>query len=87
RAQRLVQDNAVSRREFDERDNGSREAIANVRAAQASLEAARLNLTYTRITAPVSGRVSRAEITVGNLVAAGAGTPVLTTVVSVSPVY
>ncbi|EHP38041.1 multidrug transport protein [Cupriavidus basilensis OR16] len=87
RAQRLVQDNAVSRREFDERDNGSREAIANVRAAQASLEVARLNLAYTRITAPVSGRVSRAEITVGNLVAAGAGTPVLTTVVSVSPVY
>lgn len=87
RAQRLVQDNAVSRREFDERDNGSREAIANVRAAQASLDVARLNLAYTRITAPVSGRVSRAEITVGNLVAAGAGTPVLTTVVSVSPVY
>ncbi|KDP89059.1 MULTISPECIES: efflux RND transporter periplasmic adaptor subunit [Cupriavidus] len=87
RAQRLVQDNAVSRREFDERDNGAREAVANVRAAQASLEVARLNLAYTRITAPVSGRVSRAEITVGNLVAAGAGTPVLTTVVSVSPVY
>ncbi len=87
RAQRLAQDNAISRREFDERDNGSREAVANVRAAQASLEAARLNLAYTHITAPVSGRVSRAEITVGNLVAAGAGTPVLTTVVSVSPVY
>lgn len=52
-----------------------------------SLDVARLNLAYTRITAPVSGRVSRAEITVGNLVAAGAGTPVLTTVVSVSPVY
>jgi multidrug efflux system membrane fusion protein len=87
RAQRLVQDNALSRREFDERDNGAREEAANVRAAQASLEVARLNLAYTRIIAPVSGRVSRAEITVGNLVAAGAGTPVLTTVVSVSPVY
>ncbi|MGO4327587.1 efflux RND transporter periplasmic adaptor subunit [Cupriavidus sp. 2TAF22] len=87
RAQRLVQDNAVSRREFDERDNGAREAVANVRAAQASLEVARLNLNYTRIVAPVSGRVSRAEITVGNLVAPGASSPVLTTVVSVSPVY
>lgn len=87
RAQRLLQDNAVSRREFDERDNGAREAAANVRAAQAELEAARLNLAYTRITAPVAGRVSRAEITVGNLVAAGAASPALTTVVSVSPVY
>ncbi|WP_244788316.1 efflux RND transporter periplasmic adaptor subunit [Cupriavidus pauculus] len=87
RAQRLLQDNAVSRREFDERDNGAREAAANVRAAQAALEAARLNLTYTRITAPVAGRVSRAEITVGNLVASGADSPPLTTVVSVSPVY
>ncbi|WP_454725923.1 MULTISPECIES: efflux RND transporter periplasmic adaptor subunit [Cupriavidus] len=87
RAQRLVQDNAVSRREFDERDNTAREETANVRAAQASLEVARLNLTYTRVVAPVSGRVSRAEITVGNLVAAGASSPVLTTVVSVSPMY
>jgi len=87
RAQRLLQDNAVSRREFDERDNGAREASANVRAAQAELEAARLNLAYTRITSPVTGRVSRAEITVGNLVAAGATSPALTTVVSVSPVY
>ncbi|WP_059414111.1 efflux RND transporter periplasmic adaptor subunit [Cupriavidus basilensis] len=87
RAQRLVQDNAVSRREFDERDNTAREEVANVRAAQASLEVARLNLTYTRIVAPVSGRVSRAEITVGNLVAPGASSPVLTTVVSVSPMY
>ncbi len=58
-----------------------------MRAAQAQLETARLNLAYTRITAPVAGRVSRAEITVGNLVAAGTASPALTTVVSVSPVY
>lgn len=87
RAQRLLDDNAISRREFDERIHAARETSANVRAAQAALEAARLNLAYTRITSPVTGRVSRAEITVGNLVAPGAGTPALTTVVSVSPVY
>jgi multidrug efflux system membrane fusion protein len=58
-----------------------------VRGAQAALEVAKLNLSYTRIVAPVSGKVSRAEITVGNLVAAGAASPALTTVVSVSPVY
>jgi len=87
RAQRLLDDNAISKREFDERINAARESGANVRGAQAQLESARLNLAYTRIVAPVSGKVSRAEITVGNLVAAGAATPALTTVVSVSPVY
>jgi multidrug efflux system membrane fusion protein len=87
RAQRLLDDNAISRREFDERTNAARETNANVRAAQAALESARLNLAYTKITAPVTGRVSRAEITVGNLVAPGANTPALTTVVSVSPMY
>ncbi|MGY2492461.1 efflux RND transporter periplasmic adaptor subunit [Cupriavidus sp. CP313] len=87
RAQRLLDDNAISRREFDERINAARETGANVRGAQAQLETARLNLAYTRITAPVAGRVSRAEITVGNLVAAGTASPALTTVVSVSPVY
>ncbi|ALD93531.1 efflux RND transporter periplasmic adaptor subunit [Cupriavidus gilardii] len=87
RAQRLLDDNAISRREFDERIHAAREANANVRAAQAALDSARLNLAYTRITSPVTGRVSRAEITVGNLVAPGANSPALTTVVSVSPVY
>lgn len=87
RAQRLLDDNAISKREFDERINAARVAGADVRGAQAALDAARLNLAYTRITAPVTGRVSRAEITVGNLVAPGAASPALTTVVSVSPVY
>ncbi|WP_316149616.1 efflux RND transporter periplasmic adaptor subunit [Cupriavidus sp. BIC8F] len=87
RAQRLLDDNAISRRESDERINAARETSANVRAAQAALDVARLNLAYTRVSAPVSGRVSRAEITVGNLVAPGAASPPLTTVVSVSPVY
>ena len=87
RAQRLLDDNAISRREFDERINTASETTADVRGAQAALEVARLNLSYTRIVAPVSGKVSRAEITVGNLVAAGAASPPLTTVVSVSPVY
>jgi len=87
RAQRLLDDNAISRREFDERINAASETSADVRGAQAALEVARLNLSYTRIVAPVTGKVSRAEITVGNLVAAGTASPPLTTVVSVSPVY
>ncbi|HYG86630.1 MAG TPA: efflux RND transporter periplasmic adaptor subunit [Azospirillum sp.] len=87
RAQRLVKDDTISRRSMDEKENAAREAAANLQAAQAALEVARLNLGYTQVTAPVSGRVSRAEITVGNVVASGAASAPLTTVVSVSPIY
>ncbi|NLP59879.1 efflux RND transporter periplasmic adaptor subunit [Paraburkholderia sacchari] len=87
RAQRLIGDNAIAKRDYDEKQNAAREANANLKAAQAALEAAQINLGYTRIVAPVSGRVSRAEITVGNVVSAGASAPPLTTLVSVSPIY
>lgn len=87
RAQRLIEDNAIAKRDFDEKKNAAVEAAANVQAAQAALEAARINLGYTKIVAPVSGRVSRAEVTLGNVVSVGAGTPALTTLVSVSPIY
>ncbi|OZI66498.1 efflux RND transporter periplasmic adaptor subunit [Bordetella genomosp. 11] len=87
RAQRLIADNAIARRDFEQKQNDAREAAANLKAAQAALEIARLNLGYTHIVAPVSGRVSRAEVTVGNLVAAGAASTPLTTLVSVDPMY
>ena len=87
RARRLWEESAIARRELDERVNAEQEAEANLRAAQAALTSARLNLSYTQVRAPVSGRVGRLEITVGNLVAAGPGAPVLTTLVSVNPIY
>ena len=87
RAQRLIGDNAIAKRDYDEKQNASREASANLKAAQAALEAAQINLGYTKIVAPVSGRVSRAEITLGNVVNAGASAAPLTTLVSVSPIY
>ncbi|MCM2550979.1 efflux RND transporter periplasmic adaptor subunit [Burkholderia glumae] len=87
RAQRLLGDNAIARRDYDEKQNAAREASANVKAAAAALEAARINLGYTRIVAPISGRASRAEITLGNVVSAGATAAPLTTLVSVSPIY
>jgi multidrug efflux system membrane fusion protein len=87
RAQRLIADNAIARRDLEQKQNDAREAAASLKAAQAALEIARLNLGYTHIVAPVSGRVSRAEVTVGNLVAAGAGSRPLTTLVSVDPIY
>lgn len=87
RAQRLLADHAVSRREADQALNARDEADANLRAARAALTAARLQLGYTEVRAPVSGRVGRLDITLGNLVAAGPTAPVLTTLVSVSPIY
>jgi multidrug efflux system membrane fusion protein len=87
RSQRLWDEKAIAQREFDERANALREAEADLRAAQASLQVTRLNLGYTEVRAPVSGRVGRLEVTVGNLVAAGPGAPVLTTLVSISPIY
>ncbi len=87
RAQRLMADNAIAKRDYDEKQNNALGAAADVKAAQAALEAAQINLGYTRIVAPVAGRVSRAEITVGNVVSAGANAAPLTTLVSVSPIY
>lgn len=87
RAQRLIGDNAIAKRDYDEKQNAARSASANVKAAQAALETAQINLGYTKVEAPVSGRVSRAEITLGNVVSAGASAPPLTTLVSVSPIY
>lgn len=84
RAERLLADKAIAQREFDEKASGLKELDANVRAAQASLEAARLNLGYARITSPINGRVSKAEVTAGNLVD---GSVVLTSVVSNDPIY
>jgi membrane fusion protein, multidrug efflux system len=87
RGQSLSDSRTISQRDLDQRLNAHREAEANLRGAQAALQAARLNLDYTQIRAPVTGRVGRLEITVGNLVAAGPAAPVMTTLVSVDPIY
>src|SRR5262249_48897685 len=89
RGQRLQQNNsgAISDSNVDQRIGAYREAEGNLEAAKAALQTAQLNLDWTQVRAPVSGRVGRIEITVGNLVAAGPGAPVLTTLVSVDPIY
>ena len=87
RGAQLVGNNVVTRRDYDQRDNAHREAVANVKAAEATLQAAKLNLGYTEVRAPVDGRVGKIEVTAGNLVAAGTSSPVLTSLVSVNPIY
>ena len=87
RGQALSPSNTISQRDLDTRVNAYREADANLKAAEAALQTAQLNLSYTEVRAPVSGRVGKLEITAGNLIAAGPGAPVLTTLVSVNPIY
>ena len=87
RGRKLLGTSALSERDVDQRNNAYREADAALRAAKAALQAARLNLGYTEVRAPVAGRVGRLEVTVGNLVAAGPESPILTRLVSVDPIY
>jgi RND family efflux transporter MFP subunit len=88
RAQRLVATQAISREELDARSSGQAEGDAAVRAAAAALETAKLNLEWTVVRAPITGRVSRAAVTPGNLVQAGPpSATLLTTIVSLDPIY
>ena len=87
RGERLVTTFALPQRDVDQRLNAFRAAEASLRAAQAVLELNRLNLTWTEVRAPIGGRVGRIEVTPGNLVGAGPAAPVLTTLVSINPIY
>jgi multidrug efflux system membrane fusion protein len=88
RVQRLKDSGAVSEEELDERRSTVAQAEANSAGAAAALEAATLNLNFTRVTSPITGRVSRAEVTRGNLVTGGSnGGTLLTSVVSMDPMY
>ncbi|MXQ10629.1 efflux RND transporter periplasmic adaptor subunit [Microvirga makkahensis] len=87
RGLRMTANQTIAQRDLDTRLNNVREAEANVSAANAVAKAARLNLSYTEVRAPISGRVGKIEVTAGNLVDGGSGAPVLTTIVSTNPIY
>ncbi len=87
RGKRLSDNRTISQSDMDQRLSAFTDAQAQLRAARAALTTAQLELGYTEIRAPVAGRVGKIEITPGNLVAAGAASPVLTSLVSVSPIY
>jgi membrane fusion protein, multidrug efflux system len=84
RAQRLIGENAISREEFERLSSDESVAASDVAAATAALDAAKLNLQFTEVRAPIDGRVSRALITQGNLVSSES---LLTTIVSDDPIY
>lgn len=87
RARKLIESKTISVGEFDLRRATHAQAEAGVRAAEAALKVAALNLEFTKVRAPISGRAGRALVTTGNLVAADPGATLLTTLVSVDPVH
>jgi RND family efflux transporter MFP subunit len=85
RAQTLVESRLISEAQSDTRVAAQLQAAADLAAAQAAVETHELNLSFTRVIAPVSGRVSYRRLAAGNLV--GAGTTLLTTIVTESPIH
>jgi membrane fusion protein (multidrug efflux system) len=82
----LVKSNAVSRQEYDDASALLRQSEADVEAAKAAVETARINLDYTRVTAPISGRIGRSSVTDGALVTANQPAP-LATIQQLNPIY
>jgi len=88
RAMELFQNKAISAEEIDTRSKNRAGADAAVKVTQANVETAQLNLAYSKILAPIDGRVGRALVTEGNLVSGdGKDSTLLTTLVSVDPIY
>ncbi len=82
----LVETNAISKQEYDEAVTAQKQAVADVAAAKAALETARLNLGYATVNAPISGRIGRALVTEGALVGQGEATP-LAVIQQIDPIY
>ncbi|AWP32988.1 efflux RND transporter periplasmic adaptor subunit [Pantoea eucalypti] len=87
RSEKLIGTQAISREAWEQRRSAASQAQADVLAAEAAVDMAQLNLDFTRVTAPIDGRASRAQITAGNLVTAGDSASVLTTLVSQQQMY
>ena len=87
RAATLVKSQAIAQRIYDERANAKRVADAAVQGAEAELLQAKVDIDHAYVKAPITGRISRPEITLGNLVQAGANAPLLTSVVSNDGIY
>jgi multidrug efflux system membrane fusion protein len=87
RAANLVKEQAIAQRLYDERANAKRVADAAVQAAEAELKQAEIDIDHAYVKAPITGRLSRAEVTLGNLVSAGPNAQVLTSIVSSDGIY
>ena len=86
RYKELVAINAVSRQDNDDAQSAAQQAVANVAAQRAAVQQARINLNYTRVAAPISGRIGKSSVTPGALVTASQPDP-LATVQNLEKVY
>jgi membrane fusion protein (multidrug efflux system) len=82
----LVETNAISKQEYDDALTAQKQAAADLASAKAAQDTARLNLGHATVTAPISGRIGRAQVTEGALVGQGEATP-LATIQQLHPVY
>lgn len=89
RGRPLVDRKIMSEKVFDDRANVQREAEAALKVAQAKVRTAELDLSFTRLTAPISGRISRSIVTAGNYLSGGgnAQPTLLTTIVAQNPIH
>lgn len=89
RAEKLKQSDFTSQSTLDQRQQEMLSAAADTQVATAAISAAKLNLEFTQVTAPVSGRISAHRVSVGNLVTGGesGGSTLLTTIVSLDPIH
>ena len=88
RAAPLVRSQAVTEREFDTRRSAERDAAAQVASLEAALKQAELNLEWTEVRAPISGRISDKRVDAGNLITGGqTGATLLTVIVSIDPIH
>jgi multidrug efflux system membrane fusion protein len=87
RAKRLADARAISTEELDQRNSALAQAESNIHVAQSAVDVAKLDLEFTEVRAPISGRAGRALVTSGNLVSTQPNATLLTTIVSLDPVY
>jgi membrane fusion protein (multidrug efflux system) len=90
RYKELIALKAISQQDFDNADAALKQAEADIEYSKAAVESARINLAYTRITAPITGRIGKSNVTVGALVTAGGATQqptALTTIQQLDPIY
>ena len=86
RYKELIAKKAISQQDFDNADAALKQAEADIEYAKATVESARINLAYTRITAPISGRIGKSDVTVGALATAYQGSP-FATIQQLDPIY
>ena len=87
RARKLIETDAIARSMLDERVSNREAAAALVKGAKAAVANAEIDLDYAHVKAPISGKISRAEITEGNLVESGSSAPLLTSIVANDQLY